>query len=75
MTHTLTKFALLALPFLFAAGNAHALAQNSTSNKYFDENGNLVGQQIRLCLAQTYHAGNIHTAYVITEEVPCGGNP
>ncbi|TCV97781.1 hypothetical protein EC912_101798 [Luteibacter rhizovicinus] len=75
MTHTLAKFALITLPFLCIAGNAHALAQNSTSNKYFDENGTLVGQQIRLCNALSYHAGNVHSAYMITEEVPCGANP
>lgn len=75
MKHTLAKFALIALPFLFVAGNAHALAQNTTSKKYFDENGSLVGQQIRLCTALSYHAGNVHTAYSITEEVPCGANP
>jgi hypothetical protein len=32
-------------------------------------------QQIRLCNALSYHAGNIHTAYNITEEVACGKNP
>lgn len=75
MTHALAKYALIALPFLFVAGNAHALSPNATSNKYFDENGNLVGQQIRICTAQSYHAGNVHTAYVITEETACGSNP
>jgi hypothetical protein len=28
-----------------------------------------------LCNALSYHAGNIHTAYNITEEVACGKNP
>ena len=69
------NLALAALSFFAFAGSAHALAQNATSHKYFDETGALVGQDIRICTAQSYHGGNTHTAYHITEEVPCGGNP
>ncbi|MDQ0009479.1 hypothetical protein J2T07_001656 [Luteibacter jiangsuensis] len=75
MKNPLPMLALVALPFLGFAGNAHALAQNATSHKYFDENGALVGQDIRLCSALSYHAGNTHTAYLITEETNCIGNP
>ena len=71
----LAKLALVAFPLMGVVGNAHALAQNSTSIKYFDENGAIVGQFIRLCNALTYHGGNTHTAYSITEETNCGGNP
>lgn len=69
--------ALVAVPLLGLGfvGNAHALAQNATSIKYFDESGAIVGQFIRLCGAQTYHGGNTHTAYTITEETNCGSNP
>lgn len=67
--------ALFAIPLFTFAGSAHALAQNATSVKYFDENGAVVGQFIRLCSALTYQGGNTHTAYSITEETACGKNP
>jgi hypothetical protein len=75
MKHMLAKLALATLPIFGVVGNAYALSQNTTSIKYFDENGAIVGQFIRLCDAMTYHAGNTHTAYSITEEVNCGTNP
>lgn len=75
MKDSLSKLAVIALPLFAFASTAHALSQNSTSNKYFDENGVLVGQQILLCNAMAYHAGNVHTAYTITESVACGKNP
>lgn len=75
MKPLLVKLGLIAISSLGIVGTANALAQNSTSIKYFDENGNIVGQFIRLCDALTYHGGNTHTAYTITEEVNCGANP
>ncbi|MET4677889.1 MULTISPECIES: hypothetical protein [unclassified Luteibacter] len=73
--YTWSKIALTAALLLGCAGSANALSPNATSRKFFDENGALVGQDIRLCNALTYHAGNTHTAYLITEEVNCGTNP
>jgi hypothetical protein len=75
MNIRLAMLAAVVVPLLGFAGSAHALAQNATSIKYFDESGRVVGQQIRLCSALSYHAGNIHTAYTITEETACGSNP
>ncbi|MBT2116619.1 hypothetical protein KK141_06630 [Dyella sp. LX-66] len=75
MKSTLAKLAMIALPLFGTVGTAHALSQNTVSNKFFDENGVLVGQQILLCNALAYHAGNIHTAYTITESVACSKNP
>lgn len=75
MNHLLAKFGFIAASFLGVVGTANALAQNATSIKYFDENGAIVGQFIRLCDALTYHAGNTNTAYTITEAVNCGQNP
>ncbi|WP_036116617.1 MULTISPECIES: hypothetical protein [Luteibacter] len=68
------SFAVLGLSLsLFAATSAHAAAIYNESRKYFDENGILVGQQIALCSNHSYYAGNVHTAYVIDEEILCQG--
>jgi hypothetical protein len=75
MKHSFAKIAFVALSFVGYIGTANALAQNATSIKYFDENGAIVGQFIRECSAITYHAGNTHTAYTITEATSCGQNP
>ncbi|GAA0899815.1 hypothetical protein KR767_20030 [Luteibacter anthropi] len=56
------------------AGAAEARPPNSQSVKYFDEGGNVVGQQYLLCDGRARHGGNIHTAYTITEVVVCS-NP
>jgi hypothetical protein len=58
---------------LAVAGSANAAATYNESLKYFDENGNLVGQRITLCDNHAYHAGNTHTAYSIDEEIYCQG--
>jgi hypothetical protein len=57
---------------LMVVGIAHAVTPHSNSVKYFDENGTVVGQQILLCNNSAYHAGNIHTAYMIREATTCG---
>lgn len=75
MNNLLPKLALVALPLFGFAGAAQALGPNAISHKYFDENGGLVGQDIRLCSGLSYHGGNTHTAYSITEETACGTNP
>ena len=75
MKQLFAKLAFAAFPLIGVVGNAYALSPNTTSIKYFDESGAIVGQFIRLCNALTYHAGNTHTAYSITEEVNCGSNP
>lgn len=75
MKHALVKIAFVAMSFVGFVGTANALALDATSIKYFDENGNIVGQFVRLCDALTYHGGNTHTAYTITESTACGSNP
>lgn len=75
MKPLLGKLALIAIPLFGVVGNAYALSQNATSIKYFDENGAIVGQFLRRCDAVTFHGGNTHTAYTLTEEVNCGSNP
>ncbi|GAA0709378.1 hypothetical protein FHW84_000665 [Dyella sp. SG562] len=67
--------ALSALVFLGLAGAAHAATPYSTSNIYFDESGAVVGQNILLCSNLAYHAGNIHTAYSITQTIACTSYP
>jgi hypothetical protein len=55
---------LLAAAALFSiATSAEAAASYSTSVKYLDESGGVVGQQIGYCSNATFHGGNIHTAY------------
>lgn len=75
MKHSFAKIAFVALSFVGFVGTANALALTATSIKYFDENGNIVGQFVRQCDALTYHGGNTHTAYTITEATACGSNP
>lgn len=66
---------LLGAALFVVAGAASALPPKSQSVKYFDESGNLVGQQYRLCSGISAHGGNVHTAYTITEETSCNGTP
>ncbi|SFW76094.1 DUF6289 family protein [Luteibacter sp. UNCMF366Tsu5.1] len=75
MKGSLGKLALAAISLFGIVGNAYALSLTSTSIKYFDENGAIVGQFLRTCEAVTYHGGNTHTAYTIYEATPCGSNP
>lgn len=72
----------LSAPLTFGVASvAHAGPEYANSYIYFDENGQVVGQQILLCGDWgSQHAGNIHTAYYIEEESACqdqvpGGNP
>jgi hypothetical protein len=58
---------------LCIAGAANALPIYNTSMKFFDENGVLVGQQANACNGTRAHAGNVHTAYYVEEEILCGG--
>lgn len=64
----------LAFSLLAVDGLASAATPLSSTNKYFDESGALVGQSATLCSNLGWHAGNVHTAYYITEAAPCGGD-
>lgn len=56
----------------FGASSASASVASASSVKYFDESGQVVGQQITTCsLSRSAHYGNIHTAYHISESAPC----
>lgn len=69
------KAFLSAAILLGTTAAAHAATLYSTSNIYFDETGAVVGQNILLCTNLAYHAGNIHTAYYITQTVSCTTYP
>lgn len=53
------------------ACSANAATAHSSSNKYFDAAGNLVGQNVLLCDNVTRHAGTVGTPYFISEETNC----
>lgn len=69
------KSVLPCLLFLGFTNAAFAQTPYSTSNIYFDETGAVVGQNILLCSNLAYHAGNIHTAYSITQTISCTSYP
>lgn len=56
------------------AFSANALAFNPYTNGvvYFDENGQVVGQQVLTCEGRQWHGGNIHTAYHVSTHALCG---
>ncbi|UPG87408.1 hypothetical protein L2Y94_08660 [Luteibacter aegosomatis] len=71
MKAMLMGIALAAVATAGFSGAAKAVPPASRSVKYFDEFGNLVGQQYLLCSGIAKHGGNIHTAYHIEEATSC----
>lgn len=56
---------------MLMSGSVAAATSQAHSTTYFDESGNIVGQQILLCSNLGGAYGNIHTAYTITQYASC----
>lgn len=65
----ISAFVALSLGFV---GVALALNPYSNGTVYFDENGQVVGQQVLTCDGQASHGGNTHTTYHVSTSVYCG---
>jgi hypothetical protein len=72
LTKKLILAATVAALSVGSIGTALAFNPYTNGTVYFDENGQVVGQQVLSCDSTSWHGGNIHTAYHVSTSALCG---